>query len=214
MCPAVSKLPIRLNALPNEVAVFLWLLSASLEQWVASLPVLLLHYASLSLCKLAHWATFWCQATYAVSTSSIQSHKMSWLLFVGFLFLLPYLPKHSSSSHPSPSQIPPIQGTQRFSFLWNLDSQGFLLHRLVEVFSWSPDWVAFHSLHWLVSSLPAVLLRLTTSASLQAVGPSNRTEHPTVGQLLLMSSLQPGTFIIAFLYPAKLADYPLCILRG
>lgn len=47
--------------LPNEVSVLSWLHSVSSEQQdVSVFPPL--NYASLSLCKLAHWVTCWCPA--------------------------------------------------------------------------------------------------------------------------------------------------------
>lgn len=49
------------TSLPNEVSALSWLLSISSEQWDAAVfPSL--NYASLSLCKLAHWVTSWCRA--------------------------------------------------------------------------------------------------------------------------------------------------------
>lgn len=49
------------TSLPKEVSVLSWLLSKSSEQWdVSVFPPL--NYASLSLCKLAHWVTSWCRA--------------------------------------------------------------------------------------------------------------------------------------------------------
>lgn len=148
----VSKLPVRLTVLPNEVSVFRWLLTT-----VGCIPV-----PSPSLCKLV-FMQIGTLGDFLVPSHVCCLHLLhpksqnECLLFAGFLFLPQYLPKHSSSSWPSPCQIPPIQGTQHFSFLWNLDSQGFMLHRLVEAFPWSPDWVSFHSLHWPVPPPPAAL---------------------------------------------------------